>query len=306
MLQLLARHRRARRVIAGFAGALVIATGYVQAAPLPASAFDYTSAAPLHVTVVSTQTQGPVRSEVVTFASQDRTIEAEIVTPATALPNRPGVMFAHWLGDAATTNHTEFESDARSLAARGATCVLMDAMWSTNANGTKDWFTQNRSTQTDYANSIRQVVDLRRGLDLLLAQPGVDPTRVAYVGHDFGAMYGAVLAGIDTRPAYYVLMAGVGTFSQWYLLGKKPADVAAYTAEMAPFDTAAYLNRSNARGFMFQFASRDEFVTANDAAGFFGAAPLPRAMFVYNAQHDLNVPLAHEDRIDWLGSRLFR
>ena len=47
--------------------------------------------------------------------------------------------------------------------------------------------------------------DLRRALDVLLAQPGVDPKRIAYVGHDFGAMYGAVLAGVDRRVSVWAL-----------------------------------------------------------------------------------------------------
>jgi len=43
-----------------------------------------------------------------------------------------------------------------------------------------------------------------------LAQPGVDPTRIAYVGHDFGAMYGCILLALDHRISYGVLMAGAG------------------------------------------------------------------------------------------------
>jgi predicted esterase len=246
-----------------------------------------------------------VRRSIVTFRSGDRTLTAEIVAPAHGGTAGPGLLFVHWLGDDATTNHKEFEPDARALAAKGATCVLLDAMWSTVVNGKRDWFSTVRSTDTDYQNSIEQVVDLRRALDLLVAQPGVDPHRVAYVAHDFGAMYGAVLAGVDPRPQYFVLMAGTTSFADWYLLGKKPADVAGYRAHMAALDPLPYLARSAARGFLFQFASHDRYVTEEHASDFFSAAPLPRAMFVYDAQHDLNVPLAEQDRLTWLEARLF-
>jgi dienelactone hydrolase len=246
-----------------------------------------------------------VRRSLVTFRSGDRTLSAEIVAPAQAGTRGPGVLFVHWLGDAATTNHKEFESDARALAAKGATCVLLDAMWSTVVNGKRDWFSTVRSTGSDYRHSIEQVVDLRRSLDLLIAQPGVDPERIAYVAHDFGAMYGAVLAGVDPRPRYYVLMAGTTSFADWYLLGKKPADVAAYRAQMAPLDPLPYLTRSPARGFLFQFAAHDQYVTAAHATEFFSAAPVPRAMYVYDAHHDLKVPLALRDRLSWLQARLF-
>jgi len=272
--------------------------------PLDAGAFAYASA-PLRASVEKSSVAGGLRTSEVSFVSGSRTVWAEIVAPARAVHSAPGVLFVHWLGSNATTNHREFEPDARALAERGATCVLLDAMWSTVTTQGRDWFDDVRTTQTDYANSIAQVVDLRRALDVLLAQPGVDPKRVAYVAHDFGAMYGAVLAGVDPRPRFYVLMAGTTSFADWYLLGKKPADVDAYRAQMAPLDPLAYLARSRARGFMFQFAAHDEFVSAEHAAAFFGAAPLPRAMYLYDAHHDLKTPLALQDRLNWLEARLW-
>ena len=87
------------------------------------------------------------------------------------------MLFVHWLGDAATTNHTEFEADAVALAKRGAVCVLLDAMWSTTIPANEQRLVRKRrSTSTDYANSIQQVIDLRRGIDLLLTNT---PTRIA-------------------------------------------------------------------------------------------------------------------------------
>ncbi len=211
----------------------------------------------------------------------------------------PAVLFVHWLGDPKTTNHTEFESDAVALAKRGVTSLLIDAMWAK-----PDWFDTSRHPDTDHADSIAQVIDLRRSLDLLLAQPGIDAGRVAYVGHDFGSMYGALLAGVDTRPQWFVLMAGTTTFSEWYLLGAKPADVAAYISEMAPLDPLAYLARSSARGFLFQFSAHDRYVTPERELAFFEAAPLPRTMAVYDVDHSLATPAAGADRLAWLTEKL--
>jgi hypothetical protein len=267
--------------------------------PLDASAFSY-APVPLAVTATSTKVTDGVRSALVTFQSGPRTIHAEIVAPSAASAPGPGVLFVHWLGEAKSTNHTEFESDAVALAKRGATSVLLDAMWSTVTTSGVDWFAKVREPSSDYAASIGQVIDLRRSLDLLTAQPNVDPSSIAYVGHDFGSMYGAVLAGVDPRPRYYVLMAGTTTFAQWYLLGAQPADVAGYTRQMSALDPLQYLRRSKAQGFLFQF------VSSQNALAFFGAAPLPRGMFVYDAGHDLATPGAFIDRQTWLTSRLFR
>lgn len=53
--------------------------------------------------------------------------------------------------------------------------------------------------EMDRQAEIHAVVDLRRGIDLLLARPDVDPRRLAYVGHSYGAQWGAILSAVDKR-----------------------------------------------------------------------------------------------------------
>lgn len=277
-------------------------TAGAAANPLAASAFSYAAHAPLGVRVVHrTITASGIEEEVTFTAPGGGEIHGEIIAPRHAPATHAGVLFVHWLGDPPTTNLHEFEPDARVLAEHGITSLLVDAMWSQ-----PHWFMRVRSTDTDYRNSIAQVVNLRRALDVLQAQPGVDSHRLAYVGHDFGAMYGAVLSGVDPRPRWYVLMAGTTRFSEWYLLGKKPADVDAYVAQMAPLDPGAYLARSKADAYLFQFSQKDEYITPDKQLQFFGAAPLPKALYLYEADHSLRVPQAASDRLAWLLRRLTR
>jgi hypothetical protein len=293
---------------AAFAALFALAIATASAEPLPVSAFDYTPTSFNTDAVMRDAGDGTTRG-VVTYKIGNRTQTAEIIEPSArgvaAATARPGVLFVHWLGDAPTTNHTEFEADAVALAKRGAVCLLLDAMWSTTIAANKnDWYENGRSTATDYANSIQQVIDLRRGIDILL-NLYADPNRIAYVGHDFGSMYGAVLAGVDTRPKYFVLMAGNPSFSNWYLLGKKPADVPAFIKQMAPLDPEPYLARSTAKGFLFQFATHDDYITSAEAQTFAAAAPLPRGVFLYNTDHAMKVADAAADRVAWLETRLF-
>ena len=146
--------------------------------------------------VPSAQADGGVTLQEVTYASPvNGMITATFVSPPGPGPH-PGVLFVHWLGEAATTNRTEFMDDALALGRAGSASLLVDALWSTNAPGKPSY---------DTAMTIEQVIDLRRDLDALLAQPGVDSTRIAYVGHDFGAMYGCILLAVDHRATYGVL-----------------------------------------------------------------------------------------------------
>jgi len=269
----------------------------VVAAALSANVFAYDARAS-RVTYGSVQHRLGSVVQSVTIAAGSRVVSGELVRGAGNAPH-PAVLFVHWLGDPPTTNHTEFERDAFVVAKKGVTSLLVDATWSKSG-----WFDKVRKPSTDYADSIAQVIDLRRALDVLLAQPGVDATRVAYVGHDFGSMYGAVLAGVDNRPQWYVLMAGTTTFSEWFLLGTQPGDVPAYVAQMAPLDPLPYLARSHARGYYFQFSAHDHYITPAHELAFFSAAPLPRAMALYDIDHSLATPAAFSDRLAWLEEKL--
>jgi dienelactone hydrolase len=282
-----------------FALALIAALpASASAAPLPAAAFAYNSSAPLEMRTVRTASSGGAVQREVTFASpKGGRIHALIVMPAHA--RGPAVLCVHWLGDAKTTNLSEFLPDALALAKQGTTSLLIDAMWSQPR-----WFEHGRTTATDYRASIKQVVDLRRSLDVLSSLPGVDRNRMAYVGHDFGAMYGAVLSGVDARPRAYVLMAGTPVFSEWYLLGPKPADVQAYVAQMSPLDPPGYLQRSQAAAYLFQFSQRDAYISPQREEEFAASAPAPKATFVYRSTHALAEPQIRADRLAWLRSRL--
>jgi cephalosporin-C deacetylase-like acetyl esterase len=285
---------------AALASSMAVAPATAFAKPLPASAFSYDAAAPVNIRVNSQRTLGGVKVSDITFSSSGgRRVHGELAEAVKRPARRGAVLFVHWLGDPATTNLSEFRSDATRLAKSGLVTLSIDAMWAQ-----PDWFDKLRTLDTDYAKSIDQVVDMRRAIDVLLAQPGVDPAQLAFVGHDFGAMYGAVLSGVDPRPQYYVLIAGTATFSEWYLLGKHPADTTAYVNMMSVLDPPNYLQQTKAKAFLFQFANRDRYIKPDRSYALFDAAPAPKTMMVYVANHSLDVPAAHADRLAWLTAHL--
>jgi dienelactone hydrolase len=255
------------------------------------------------VLVAATQTSAGspasgIVKRAVSLRSGDHVITGELVS-GTAKGPHPGVLFVHWLGDPKTTNHIEFEQDAVALARRGVTSLLVDAMWSDPS-----WFDKvGTSADADVAQARSQVADLRKALDLLETQKGVDPNRIAYVGHDLGAMFGALLAAEDSRPKVFVLMAGVPTLSEWYLLGKPHPE--GYVAALDKLDITGSLAKSKAKAMLFQFAAHDKYITPDRASAFAASAPLPHGVFTYDADHSLQVPAAFADRQAWLQEQLF-
>jgi cephalosporin-C deacetylase-like acetyl esterase len=230
----------------------------------------------------------------------EKQTNAVIVAPRGALKNAPAVLWVHWLGEPATTNHTEFMTDAQALAERGAVSLLVDMPWSQ-----KNWFSALRTPDDDYAATVAQVVTLRRALDCLTAIPGVDKTRVAYVGHDFGAMDGALLLGVDDRVSYAVLMTPTLSYWEWYLLGKQPADPAAYVAQMSAFDLPGWLAKGKQKAMLLQFGQADEYVSQATGIALRNAVPdRDRTFKAYRLDHALDDVTAHDDRRTWLTAHL--
>jgi len=267
--------------------------------------FAYDAAAPLGVRIAGSRIVGAATVQDITFiARPDRPAQrlaAYIVTPARPGPAMAAVLWVHWLGEPATTNRTEFLDEAAALADRGVVSVLIDAMWSAPR-----WY-RNRVLEDDYAASIGQVVALRRSLDLLLAQPGVDRTRVALVGHDYGAMYGAIVAGVDGRAKTHVLVAATASLLDWaFFYDKQPLSMAAYRREHEALSLCDHLATAEKVSFFFQFAEKDRFVPLARAQALFEAPTGVKQMSVYGgAGHEMTAPTGiRADRTAWLVKEL--
>ena len=262
------------------------------------SIFDYDDTAPLSLHEVGRETRGSALIRDIAFTPIDQPVKAFLVSPAATAGPHPAVLYVHWLGEPATTNRTEFLDEAVALAGRGVYSLLVDTMWAE-----PKWYGQ-RVPEEDYAHSIRQVIELRRALDLLLAQPGVDSHRVALVGHDFGSMYGLLAGALDRRPKTYVLIAGVPHFIDWFLFARQPQNPAAYRRQVAPLDPVNFIGRLAPASVFFQFAQKDDFVSATQAAEFFAAAGPNKHRVTYAGGHALHTAAVAAYRVAWLTREL--
>jgi dienelactone hydrolase len=249
------------------------------------------------VNEVKSEQRGDVTVRDITFSpGPGRETKAYLVVPKGNGPFA-GILWVHWLGEE-KSNRNQFLDEAVELAPKGTVSLLVDAMWSE-----PEWFGK-RIPEKDYANSIRQVIELRRALDLLLSQANVDKTRIGFVGHDYGAMYGMLMAGVDQRVGTFVFIAATQSLNDWAFLGPQPKSKAAYLKQNANLELTDYLRQVKNASKFFQFGKGDFYVSQADAAILFKAATEPKQRRLYDAPHKMQSPEITKDRDDWLIKQL--
>ena len=210
------------------------------------------------------------------------------------------ILYVHWYEpESRDSNRSQFVEEAKELARGGTVCLLIETLWSD-----PDFFIK-RTQEDDMQNSIEEVVNIRRAMDLLLSQPEIDPARFAYVGHDFGGMYGVLVGSLDQRPTQYVIMAATPRFPDWYLYLPKLEGEAreAFIKQMVEIDPIVHAPSLAPASVFFQFGTDDPHVPRKRAEEFFASANEPKEMTWYESGHGLN-EVATSDRKKWLREKL--
>jgi dienelactone hydrolase len=269
-------------------------SGCGQAAQVDSSSgpFNYDSSQPLHVHQVRRQQTDRYTITDLTYLSPPHlTIRAYLVEPPGDRPF-PAVLFQHWYAPAQGGDRTEFLDEAKQLAAWGMASLLVQGVvpWSTTFTGLK----------ADKKHIRQQVVALRRAVDLLRDRREVNAERLGFVGHDYGAMYGAFMAGVDHRVDAYVLMAGAPSFADWAgYFSIPPQQLSAYAKGIRPVDPTHFVSYAHPSSLLFQFGRTDRFISTRSAQQFYRAASKPKTVRWYDADHALN-SAAQRDRDAWL------
>jgi cephalosporin-C deacetylase-like acetyl esterase len=276
--------------------------------------FDYDRTAPLDVQDIGIETRDGVTVRDITFASPNGgRVAAFMVQPSDSTPPapHPGILWVHWLeSESHHSNRLQFLDEAVKLAKEGVVSLLPDCFWSTTPakSVNRRQFGWTTDFEHDRELSIKQVVELCRALDVLLAQPGVDASRIAYVGHDFGAMYGALLAATDRRPQSYVFMAPTYSFSDWFVFGTdRPKDeLPGYQEQMSVLDPTRFISQVAPAKLYFQFGHNDYYVPERAAQLLIDAASEPKEVKWYDASHDMRDRelFSVADRLTWLRKEL--
>jgi fermentation-respiration switch protein FrsA (DUF1100 family) len=133
----------------------------------------------------------------------------------------------------------------------------------------------------------------------------VDASRFAYIGHDFGGMYGVLAGSLDQRPTHYVVMAATPRFPDWYLYLPKLEEDAreAFIQQITEINPIVHIQHLSPASVFFQFGTDDPHVPKERAEEFYASAEEPREIKWYDSGHGLN-DKATSDRKIWLKEKL--
>ncbi len=279
-----------------------------------AELFEYDGAGSLDVNEISVVERDGARIRDITFASPvSGRVTAYVVEPIAKDGKEEryaGIVFGHW----GPGNRTEFLPEATLYARGGAVSVLIDYPWRRPAPW---WSAADGPSEPDKERELycQTVIDLRRAIDLLLLREDVDPARIAYVGHSYGAQWGAILAAVDDRVKAVVLMAGIPDTASLALGSQDPGFVAyreslpegamqRYLEVIQVCDPVRYVPHAAPTPILFQFARLERDFTEADMRRYAAAASEPKQVFWYETGHELNDPRADTDRAAWLGERI--
>jgi dienelactone hydrolase len=203
---------------------------------------------------------------------------------------KPAVIWMHsggalqWMGDAAL------------LARMGAGSLIVDP----------DGAFEPKNPELTRDSMIQSVIAIRRGLDILAAREDIDPARIAFVGHSYGSMMGAVAISIDTRFRAAVFEAGLLGMSIHIATSPHPwpTDIRKQLGSGLPHflevisvaDAAHYIGHAPPIPKLFQSAWFDPGVPHKDAEDFYRAATSPKQLDWYDTGHDIDDLTAISDR----------
>ena len=276
--------------------------------------FDYDAKAAPDVRETGREKRGGVTIVDLTYASpRGGRVPAYLVLPEGRGPFA-AVLFGHWMMPGSTLkNRREFLEEAVVLARAGAGSLLIDAPLVRPGFVREEKDEMRAAAQSSEAGR-QQVVDFRRGLDLLLSRRDVDPRRVAYVGHSFDAHVGAILAGVEKRIGSFVLMAGAYSDEAYVFdpdipsmveMRKKVGEekIREYFRAYAWDDPVYFVGRAAPSAVFLQYGSRDEPIPEKLARRDFALFSEPKKIAFYDAGHALD-SRARLERARWLAERL--
>ena len=235
------------------------------------------------------------------------------VTAYLVVPPRKGpfgaAIFLHGRG----ADRDQFLQEALFLADSNVVSLLIDAPASRPESSRRS---ARAYLEADRDIRVQTVIDIRRGIDLLLARGDVDSKRLAFIGYSAGGEMGGILAGVEKRLKACVIMTASGSDVDYWREPNNPEAEALkkrlseerfelYVKSLEAVEPIRFIGHAASVALFFQFGRDDEVIPAAAAQKFYEAASQPKTVRWYKTGHSLNSQ-ATQDRIKWVIEKVGR
>lgn len=270
------------------------------AAPAPARerlSFDYRTSVPLgYVDRGVVAHEGAISVHDVSYTSSGQRVDGYLVEPRGA-KRRPAVVLVHGSGG----DRRQLLGTAVALCRRGAVALTITAP--SSAHPPQAARSAAALLAASRAETVHDVVAVRRAADVLASIAGVDASRLGYLGWSAGAKLGTFVAASDPRfKALALLSAGADRLT---------AFVAAAPAQLRPLvrrqlgsiDPLRYVAAAGAGKLLLEDGTKDTIIPHRALLNVIHAAPPRTTVRWYPAGHELTAK-AFTDATVWLAQRL--
>lgn len=171
---------------------------------------------------------------------------------------------------------------------------------------------------TDSVRGIVQtVVDLRRAVDYLETRPEIDKEKIGYVGGSMGGILGAIFIGVEPRIKAAALIVAGGNMSlmiresqhytmpaiRWFLQ-REGMDYEELQRLLDPIDPINFISNFSPRPVVFHLGKLDTIVPAEAGRQLYERAEQPKAVYWYDAGHDVPLDLVLVRVLDFMERNL--
>jgi cephalosporin-C deacetylase-like acetyl esterase len=273
-----------------------------------ATMYDPAEPVDLQEGAVETRDNGVTVTDVSWASATGERVTAWLVAPPGEGPFA-GLVYLH----GSETDRDDFLDEAEAMATGGAVSLVLDAPFSRVGTDRRAFLQSYGLPERERDMTAQAIIDVRRAYDILVERGDVDPARLGYVGHSWGASAGATLAAVDERPAALILIAPRPSWTGFLatsdagfvaaaraLVGSEKFDT--YIEVLAPFDALAVADQLDGERIYLQYGTIDDVVPPEVAQELIDAVP-GATLSTYEAEHALN-DAATADRVSWLVERL--
>lgn len=183
-------------------------------------------------------------------------IDCVLVEPRGPKTKRAAVIFQHGGGQ----TMMQYISEAAMLAESSIVSLIIDPPGRGRPNDMQ------KMTGAEIRDWMFEVAAAgSRAIDILIARGDIDPARIGFAGHSYGANSAAIVSARDRRPSVYVLTGGTTQISEhvrtntsdFWKTYRTRGDLTSGLKQIAEADAANFLPKLKARAVLVQCAKFD-------------------------------------------------